>query len=182
MSNAYVTITSGLRGYFAVLVVDDEPWETGLGSYKTAEDAVPEAKSWAEAEEIPYREPKAIELNPETKEFRVLVCGGRRYQNRKAVFAYLDVKHAHRPITLIIHGGARGADTLAKEWAIFNGVDFVEYPYPKGRGTAGGKERNVIMYDTEQPHLVVAFVGGGGTCHMYDYAKSQGCEVVWVEE
>jgi hypothetical protein len=57
----YVTITSGMRGYFAVLMTwteydncrDDgfyEPENTGFGSYKTYAEAVPEARSWAEAE------------------------------------------------------------------------------------------------------------------------------------
>ena len=55
-----IQITSGMRGFFAVLMtpnVDDgycEPWQTGIGSYKTSEKAVPEAKEWARTEELPY--------------------------------------------------------------------------------------------------------------------------------
>ena len=57
----YVTITYGMRGYFAVLMSwseEDciyESWETGIGSYKSAEAAEPEAKSWADAEGIEFR-------------------------------------------------------------------------------------------------------------------------------
>lgn len=55
----YVTITSGLRGYFAVLVVwcenGYEPWQSGIGSYKTREEAIPEAEDWAESEGIEFR-------------------------------------------------------------------------------------------------------------------------------
>jgi len=56
----YVTVTSGLRGYFAVLVDGEtsEPIQTGIGSYRTAEAAVPEARSWAEAEGVPVVLPK----------------------------------------------------------------------------------------------------------------------------
>ena len=56
-----IQITSGMRGFFAVLLTPDkelgfcEPWQTGIGSYGTHEKARPEAKSWAEAEELPYR-------------------------------------------------------------------------------------------------------------------------------
>ena len=56
----YVTTTSGMRGWFAVLIDDSdgfpEPVNTGIGSYDDREGAVVEAKTWAEAEGIPYRE------------------------------------------------------------------------------------------------------------------------------
>ena len=61
----YVTITHGMRGFFAVLVgVYQEPGkseflepiQTGIGSYRSREKAIPEAKGWAEAEEIPFVE------------------------------------------------------------------------------------------------------------------------------
>lgn len=57
----FVTITHGMRGYFAVLMTwseypdcDEgfyEPWNSGFGSYKAYAEAVPEARQWAEAEE-----------------------------------------------------------------------------------------------------------------------------------
>jgi len=59
---AYVTITQGMRGYFAVLLSWNiehggfyEPWSSGIGSYETKEAAIPEAKDWAESEGIEYR-------------------------------------------------------------------------------------------------------------------------------
>lgn len=42
---------------------------------------------------------------------KVIVCGGRDYQDRDAVWAALDKAHAQRPLSMVIHGGARGADT-----------------------------------------------------------------------
>lgn len=56
---AFVTVTKGMRGFFAVLMSTDEdgfasPQNSGIGSYRTAEAAIPEAKSWAEAEGIPF--------------------------------------------------------------------------------------------------------------------------------
>lgn len=57
----YVTVTEGMRGFFAVLlhyvVMDDdygfyEPWESGLGSYATPQEAADEARAWAANEEI----------------------------------------------------------------------------------------------------------------------------------
>jgi hypothetical protein len=57
---SFVTVTYGMRGYFAVLMWWNdqdgdgfwEPWQTGIGSYKTAERAWIEARQWAEAEEL----------------------------------------------------------------------------------------------------------------------------------
>lgn len=50
----YVTISSGSAGYYAVFVVDNEPWDTGIGRYATPEEAEAEARDWAEAEEVPF--------------------------------------------------------------------------------------------------------------------------------
>lgn len=59
---SYTDVTHGMRGWFAVLMKwypEDNMWDvwnTGLGSYKTAEEAHKEAKDWAEAEGIRFRE------------------------------------------------------------------------------------------------------------------------------
>lgn len=55
MINEYVTVTKGLRGYFAVHIVDGEPYQTGAGSYSDETSAVPEAVSYARSERIPFR-------------------------------------------------------------------------------------------------------------------------------
>lgn len=59
---AYVTVTYGIRGFFAVtVVVDDdglhEPFNDGFGSYETVAEAEVEAKQMAENEGIPYIAP-----------------------------------------------------------------------------------------------------------------------------
>lgn len=59
----YVTVTSGMRGWFAVLMTWNEndgdgfyePEQTGVGSYASSELASREAKSWAEDEGVEYR-------------------------------------------------------------------------------------------------------------------------------
>lgn len=64
MNKPYITITHGIRGYYAVMVWWNpemggfwEPWSTGFGSYATIEDAIPEAEDWAAAEEIEFKRP-----------------------------------------------------------------------------------------------------------------------------
>jgi hypothetical protein len=55
--NRYITVTSGIRGYFAVMIDNGEPHSTGIGSYETPEIAATEARSWAEAEGLRFIEP-----------------------------------------------------------------------------------------------------------------------------
>ena len=62
----FITVTHGISGYFAVLLGTDaeakkefgesfrEPYNTGMGRYRTHEEAEFEAMEWAAAEEIPY--------------------------------------------------------------------------------------------------------------------------------
>ena len=60
----YITITKGMRGYFAVMVwwnnKDNdgkgfwEPWQTGIGNYKWPEQAETEARDWADSEGIAF--------------------------------------------------------------------------------------------------------------------------------
>jgi hypothetical protein len=57
----WTEVTSGLRGYFAVLMSNrdgfEEPEQSGIGSYKTRDGAEREAKDWAESEGISYGRP-----------------------------------------------------------------------------------------------------------------------------
>jgi hypothetical protein len=51
VSTLRIGVTSGLRGYFAVLYnLEEGPIQTGIGSYKTAEEAWQEAEAWARAD------------------------------------------------------------------------------------------------------------------------------------
>lgn len=55
----HVTVTYGMRGWFAVLVSDSgdgfEPYQSGIGSYGTREGAEREAADWARCEGVEYR-------------------------------------------------------------------------------------------------------------------------------
>lgn len=58
-TNLHVTVTSGLRGYFAVLIGNfdgfPEPIQTSPITCKTFKEAEQDAKYWAKAEGIPYK-------------------------------------------------------------------------------------------------------------------------------
>lgn len=112
----------------------------------------------------------------------VLACGGRNVANRDAVFATLDAVHFFQPVTLLLHGAARGADTLASEWAAARGVPQRAFPADwAAHGRGAGPRRNDEMLREGRPDLVVAFPGGAGTGDMVARAQMTGVRVLRIE-
>lgn len=104
---------------------------------------------------------------------RVLVCGGRDYTDYTHVKSVLDEL---KPTT-VIHGNARGADTLASQYARENKLDEIACPANWDLyGKSAGVIRNGMMLKHE-PDLVVAFPGGPGTAHMVSIATAAGFKV-----
>ena len=100
----------------------------------------------------------------------VLVCGGRTYDDNIKLSAILD---AYGPqISLLIHGGARGADKLAGEWAERHGVPVRVFPANwDQQHSSAGPIRNQQMLDQGKPDMVIAFPGDRGTADMVKRAK-----------
>jgi hypothetical protein len=113
---------------------------------------------------------------------KVLVCGGRDYSDTDQVVNTLDRLDAERLIHIIIHGGARGADSEAAQWADLRQIQSWRFPADwKTHGKAAGPIRNQQMIDDGNPDLVVAFPGGKGTEDMKARARAAGVEVIEVE-
>lgn len=53
----YVTVTHGLRGHFAVLIENEMPVQSGIGSYPTPDEAAAEGLDWARCEGIWFKPP-----------------------------------------------------------------------------------------------------------------------------
>jgi len=109
---------------------------------------------------------------------RVLVCGDRNWTRRDVVYNVLD---ALQP-SVVITGGATGADDFAEQWAIEHEVACQVYPAQwKTFGKAAGPIRNQQMIDEGQPELVLAFhqnlPKSRGTRDMVKRAKACGLEV-----
>lgn len=114
----------------------------------------------------------------EPHDLRLLVCGGRDFNNREAVYGVLDRAHAHKPITCIIAGGAKGVDRLAADWARDRGIALAEFPADwDTHGRAAGPIRNKQMLEEGKPMGVVAFPGGIGTANMIRQADAAGIKV-----
>lgn len=110
---------------------------------------------------------------------KVLVCGGRDFNDPEWLSLVLNELHRTFEITMIIHGGARGADTLGGYWAEQNKVPYLTVPADWAlHGRAAGYVRNAKMLEYE-PDRVVAFPGGSGTKMMCDLARKEG---VYVQE
>jgi hypothetical protein len=112
------------------------------------------------------------------KPMKVLVCGGRDFKDHKWLFAELDAIHTKTPITLLVNGGAWGADDLASKWAISHRVPYeVHLANWNKFGKAAGPIRNAEMLRKAVPDLVVAFPGGVGTADMIVRAIAAKVEV-----
>lgn len=109
---------------------------------------------------------------------KLLVCGGRDYTDEREAFRVLDSIMLEQPVTMVIQGGARGADLLGRTWAERRLIPFSEYPADWNRhGLGAGPRRNQQMLDHGKPDLVVAFHGGAGTADMVRRAIDGGVPV-----
>jgi YspA, cpYpsA-related SLOG family len=108
---------------------------------------------------------------------RVLVTGGRNYKDRTTLVSTLDGIHTAMPITMLLLGGAPGADFMAWGWASDNDVpvtviraDWEKY------GKRAGPIRNAALLN-EGPDFILAFPGGRGTADCCRQARDRGIPV-----
>jgi YspA, cpYpsA-related SLOG family len=110
--------------------------------------------------------------------YKVLVCGGREYDNRDKIYHVLDAQLAKiGDSMLLITGGATGADTIAREWAVDRRVDHMILHAKWERfGKAAGPIRNRRMAG-KKPRLVLVFHqdldNSRGTRDMVSVAESK---------
>lgn len=98
---------------------------------------------------------------------RLLVYGGRDFRDRQLVYAVLDEEHARAPIAVVIHGAAKGTDSLADAWASERGVERESYRAEWEKvGRIAGPLRNAEMISAG-PSDAVEFPGGRGTRDMH---------------
>lgn len=111
---------------------------------------------------------------------KILVCGGRDFEDRDFVFDSLDQLMFEQDCwdsCIIIQGGAKGADALAKEWAYerVQACAQVDAPWEMV-GKVAGRVRNGWMLRLK-PDVVIAFPGGKGTSNMITQAEEAGVPV-----
>lgn len=111
---------------------------------------------------------------------RLLVCGGRAFDDRERLLTAMNAAVRGRDSEIIvIHGGARGADSMAGAIAQEVGVKVIVFPADWERnGLRAGPIRNQQMLDEGKPDAVLAMPGGVGTADMVRRAKAAGVTVV----
>lgn len=113
---------------------------------------------------------------------RILVCGSRDFNDFYIMGRTLDgfmaqAQKEHRKL-MLIHGAAKGADSLAQTWANYQ-VNLTVLSYPaewRKWGNKAGIMRNLKMLDEARPDVVLAFVNkkldeSRGTRHMVRIAR-----------
>ncbi len=106
----------------------------------------------------------------------VLICGSRDWPDPDAVLRVVaSLPHG----TLVVHGGARGADAMADAAALACGLNTIKYPADwQAHGRAAGPIRNQRMLDEEKIDRVIAFdMGTPGTADMIRRARAAGVDV-----
>ena len=125
---------------------------------------------------------------------RILICGGRDMDRTDAwnwlernlydeIASLNGTASAYKAkIEKVIHGGARGADEGAGDWAKSEHVPVVVCPADwKKHGKAAGPIRNREMLQVHKPDIVIALPGGRGTANMIMLAESHGVPVIRAE-
>lgn len=124
---------------------------------------------------------------------RILVYGGRDYLKYHKVEEildnyYWDVHKSEDPEFIVIQGGAKGADFLAKCWvhtefSIDPDSHHLEFPAEwKKYGNGAGPKRNQQMIDEGRPTHAIAFPGGNGTADMTKRVKAAGIPLLEVTD
>ena len=125
----------------------------------------------------------------------VLVTGGRDYPARDRLRHVLTEIHTNRAqISAIVEGNAgawdpkkkqvkAGADKLAGEWALDNGIPNIKFPPPfrKYQKKAGPIRNGWMISGLIKIDVVIAFPGGKGTQDMVEKAEEQGIRVVKID-
>jgi predicted Rossmann fold nucleotide-binding protein DprA/Smf involved in DNA uptake len=112
------------------------------------------------------------------EEKRVAIIGSREFKNK----SYLDEKMSklqeEYEITIIVSGGAKGADTMGVQWANRNKIATkVFLPNFKKHKRAYHYRNRQIVHDTD---IIIALWNGSstGTKYTIDYARSLNKEVI----
>ena len=108
------------------------------------------------------------------------MCGGRDFNDRARLFDKLDgllIKYGG--FEVVIHGKAKGADSLAELWARSRKVPVKSFAADWDKfGKAAGPIRNQQMLEEGKPNLVVAFPGGRGTQDMITRSRRRRIEII----
>jgi hypothetical protein len=113
-----------------------------------------------------------------------IIAGGRDYHLGPKERRWLDGINAAKTITMVVSGGAPGADTGGEVWADRRKIEVNRFPADwKKHGKAAGPLRNEAMLEWVRderarrghraPSLLILFPGGKGTANIRALAMSE---------
>lgn len=112
---------------------------------------------------------------------KVIIAGGRDFKPEDKDWDALNTLRFYFPITEVVCGLAKGADTFGKTWATSLEIPVVDFPADwQSHGKAAGHIRNREM--AAYGDALIAFPGGRGTANMITEARKLNLEVVIVGE
>ena len=111
---------------------------------------------------------------------RIAVVGSRTYNNKYFIFSKLDelINKLNTNIT-IVSGGAKGVDSIAKEYALLNNYGLVEYlpDYSIENKRLAPILRNSTIVNNSD-YLIAFTTGSKGTQDSINKAIKKGIEVI----
>ena len=118
------------------------------------------------------------------RDIRLLVSGGRTFDDDRELDRVLSAVHAKFGIAYLIQGEAPGADTLAKGWAHSKKIAVSDGDFKANwdlYGNRAGLRRNQLMLDDGRPDFAVCFPGGDGTADMRRRLVTYGNPFMWAK-
>lgn len=103
---------------------------------------------------------------------KTIIAGSRNFNDYELLKREVDKVHEIAPITEVVSGGARGADSMGEWWARQNGIALIIFPADWNRfGKAAGPIRNTQMANYAQ--MLIAFLAkdSKGTKDMIEKAN-----------
>ena len=100
---------------------------------------------------------------------KYIIAGGRNFKNYSMLKRACDALFEKHPVTEIVSGAAKGADSLGQIYAIEKGIPLKNYPAEWDKyGKSAGYRRNEVMRDYAD--ALIAFWDGQskGTKHMIE--------------
>jgi hypothetical protein len=112
---------------------------------------------------------------------KLLIVGSRSFNDYERMKDRILSRYSIDQIDCILSGGAKGADTLARTFALNHNITYIEYPAKWNElGKQAGILRNMVMVDAADE--VLAFWDGTsrGTQFTINYAKEKQ-RIIYVE-
>ena len=117
----------------------------------------------------------------------LLVVGSRGFHNYTLLSIYLDKCINEKKDICIVSGGAKGADELAKQYAISHKLEYKKFKadwktYGKSAGYRRNEEMHKFISENNRERKVIAFWDGKskGTQHNFELAKKYNNQIFVV--